>query len=99
MTENITTNIPRSNFVDFINKRLTDGGFIKDQENEIWAVEKDIHSGGRTIIVNGRRIDQPGELRSIKFIVEIFGEGEIKENDAVEPFIEINFYKEENKNK
>ena len=50
------------------------------------------------MIVNGQRINNPGELRHISFNIEEVGEGGMKdvENSVEEGFIEMDFYMIEN---
>lgn len=75
---------------DFIKNTLVNKGF--SCEENIWKIEKDINDPGQTIIINGRRVDQPGKSRHVVYEVEIFGEGDISDIDTkkIENFVEIN---------
>lgn len=88
----------RDSFIEWINKRLTELSFCKSEDSESWTLKKEDHRNGTTMIINGRRIDQPGEVRHLKFQVEVFGDGEMKDVDTerTDPFVEINFYVFEN---
>ena len=96
MKQETKTPVPLQNkedFIEFINKRLTKLSFTKDPEKEVWINERDVQSSSRTIVINGQRHDQPGETHHLKFEVEVFGDGEMKDIDTevVNPFIEVNF--------
>ena len=88
----------RDSFIEWIDKRLTGLSFCKSEDSESWTLEKEDHRNGTTMIINGRRIDQPGEVRHLKFQVEVFGEGDMKDvgTERTDPFVEINFYVFEN---
>jgi len=88
----------RDSFIEWIDKRLTGLNFCKSEDSESWSLEKEDHRNGTTMIINGRRIDQPGEVRHLKFQVEVFGEGDMKDisTERTDPFVEINFYVFEN---
>ena len=88
----------RDSFIEWIDKRLTGLSFCKSEDSESWVLEKEDHRNGTTMIINGRRIDQPGEVRHLKFQVEVFGEGDMKDvgTERTDPFVEINFYVFEN---
>jgi len=93
MIEEITINPTREDFVKWMANQLTDLGFEKDPERELWFNERDIQEPTRTIIINNQRKDVPGESHRVKFEVDIFGDGEMKDVDTevVNPFIEVNF--------
>ena len=83
----------KEDFIKFINERLTKLEFTKDSEREFWFNERDVQSSPRTIVINGRRHDEPGESHHVRFEVEVFGDGEMKDVDTevVNQFIEVNF--------
>ena len=83
----------KEDFIAFIDKRLTGLSFTKDSEKEIWINERNVQSSPRTIVINGQRHDQPGETHYLKFEVEVFGEGGMKDVDTeiVKSFVEVNF--------
>ena len=88
----------RDSFIEWIDKRLTGLSFCKSEDSESWTLEKEVQGNEMTVIVNGRRVDQPGEVRHLKFQVEVFGDGEMKDvsTERIDPFVEINFYVFEN---
>lgn len=93
MNDEVIIRPSREDFISFINEQLIGLGFSKESEVEVWGCEKDIQSGGGTIIINGQRHDQPGETHHLRFEVEVFGDGEMKDVDTceIDQFIEINF--------
>jgi hypothetical protein len=74
-------------------ERLMGLGFEKDPEKEFWTNERDLQGPTQTIIINNQRKDMPGETHHVRFEVEVFGNGEMKDVDTevVNPFIEVNF--------
>ena len=88
----------RDSFVEWIDKILKGMNFCKPEDSESWILEKEDHRNGTTMIINGHRIDRPGEARHLKFQVEVFGDGDIKDvsTEQIDPFVEINFYIFEN---
>ena len=93
MSKELTTIASREDFIKFIDSRLNELGFNKDQEKELWIYEKDIQGAARTIIINNQRMDQPGESHHVKFAVNVYGEGEMKdvESEKVDSFVQIDF--------
>lgn len=83
----------KDDFIKYIDDQLKNFGFEKDSEKEIWACEKDVQSRGQTIIINGQRHDEPGQPHHIKYEVELYGDGEMKDDTTgkIDQFIEINF--------
>jgi len=98
METKLTPTPTRDSFVEWIDKRLTGLNFCKSEDSEMWSLERDVQTAGQTMIINGQRMDQPGQVRHLKFQVEIFGDGEVKDVSAerIDPFVEINFYVFEN---
>lgn len=93
MTKELISNPTKEDFIKFINERLTDLNFARDSEKEVWINERDIQSPTRTIVINGQRHDQPGDTHHLKFEVEVFGDGDMKDVDTevVNSFVEVNF--------
>lgn len=98
MTKKVTTTPTKDDFLKFVDERLKSIGFIKNPENNLWTLDHDVRVGGGVMIVNGQRINNPGELRHISFNIEEVGEGGMKdvENSVEEGFIEMDFYMIEN---
>ena len=88
----------RENFIEFINDTLNRFGFIKESDGERWILNHDIQTGGSVVVVNGQRINNPGEIHHIEFNIEVVGNGSMKDTDSniEEEFIEIDFYAIEN---
>ena len=85
--------ISREDFLKWINRRLTELGFTKNPEKDIWTREHDIQDPSQTIVFNGSCRTQPGETHRMKFIVDVYGEGELKDvaTEVVESFIQVDF--------
>ena len=83
----------RNSFIDWINERMTELEFVKEPEREKWFFERDVQTSTQTLIVNGRRMDQPGETHHLRFEVNVYGDGGMKDfgNETVSPFVEVNF--------
>lgn len=83
----------RGGFLKWIDRRLTKLGFAKDPEKDIWTREHDMQAPTQTIVINGQRMDQPGETHHMKFVVDVYGEGELKDiaTEVVENFIQVDF--------
>lgn len=92
-SENLTTISSREDFIKWIGERLEELTFVKDPDKEFWSNERDVQSSSRVIVINGQRHDEPGESHHVRFEVEVFGDGEMKDVDTevVNPFIEVNF--------
>lgn len=93
MEQQITNRPTREDFIKYINDTLVSKNFTKEPEKETWIYTRDVQTGGQTIVINGQRHDQPGEIHHIKFCVEVYGNGDVKDikTEIVSPFIEINF--------
>jgi len=93
MIDELTTNLSKEDFIEWMDKRLAESGFTKDPEQYIWVVARDVQGPSQIIVINGQRHDQPGESHHFKFEVELFGDGEMKDIDTeiVNSFIEVNF--------
>jgi len=91
MSKEIITKPAREEFIKWINERLIGLGFSND--NSFWRSERNIQTPTQTIVINGQRVDRPGETRRIVFQVELFGDGIMKdvESGTEDPFIELNF--------
>ena len=75
--------LQRDEFIEQVSSLLLQAGFI--QNANIYTLEKKIHQGGQTIVINGQRMDQPGKVLTVKYEVEIVGDGCIMNvNDEVE---------------
>jgi len=83
----------REEFINHVNERLTPL-FTKDPEKELWVNERDVQVGAQVVVVNGKRMDQPGQTRHITTYVEVYGDGEIKDvnNETTEQFAQVDFY-------
>ena len=84
----------RDDFIKFVNDRLKEIGFIKDSETEHWTLDTNIRTGGGVMVVNGQRMENPGEIYHVVFNVEVVGEGSMKDVDTgvEENFTEMDFY-------
>ena len=93
MEKELISNPTREDFVGWMTKRLEEFAFEKDMEREFWFNERDLQGPTQTIIINNQRKDMPGETHHVRFEVEVFGDGEMKDVDTevVNPFIEVNF--------
>ena len=98
MTNQITNTPTRDNFIKFINEYLEGIDFKRDPDKESWFRNRQISVGGGMMVVNGQRQNIPGEIHNIKQIVEIFGDGIIKDIDTeIETsIIQIDFITSEN---
>ena len=101
MEQEVEKTLTRDDFIKYINDTLVGKGFIKDSENDFWIKDTQIRQGGGMMIINGQKQEMPGEIRNIKQMIEVYGEGSIKDvNTEVESkFIHINFDIEENEMK
>ena len=88
----------REDFIKFIDDTLCKFGFLKNSDLEHWISGRDVRSGGGVMIVNGQRINNPGEIHHIEFNVEVVGGGSIKGVDSgiEDEFVEVDFYMIEN---
>ena len=98
MTKEVTTTPTKDDFLKFVDERLKSIGFVKDSEKNLWALDRDVRVGGGVMVVNGRRMENRGEIHHIVFSVEEVGEGGMKEveKEIEEGFVEIEFYVIEN---
>lgn len=83
----------RDDFVTWISKRLSDLGFKQNENKESWDLDRAIQSPPQVLIVNGQRHEREGATRRLKFRVEVFGDGEMKDinTQVVNSFIEVDF--------
>lgn len=97
MTKEVTTPT-KDDFLKFVDECLKSIGFVKDSEKNLWVLDRDVRMGGGVMVVNGQRMENPGEIRHIVFSVEEVGEGGMKgvEKETEEGFVEIEFYVIEN---
>lgn len=88
----------REDIINFINDTLIESGFTKNPETEFWTIEKDLQTGMRTVVINGKRVDNAGNTKHVKVCIEITGEGELKDiaTNKIDPFIEMDIYSMEN---
>ena len=79
----------KEDFVKYIDEKLSPH-FTKDGEK--WTCEKQVSMGNQIMVVNGQRYEQPGAVKTIKFCIELTGDGCLKETNQDIPFVQINFY-------
>lgn len=81
----------KTNFLDNIHNLLTSIGFTNT--NEVYEWNRQIQQRGQTIIINGQRMDQPGQTITISYKIEIVGDGCMMDtNDNIErEFTQIRF--------
>jgi len=94
MSNEIVNNPTREDFITWINTRLSELGFVRETENELWKITRDVKSPGRTIIINGQRQDEPEQTTHIEYCVNVFGDGGVADENGenLKPFVEIEFY-------
>ena len=65
--------------------------FTKD--GETWTLERDVTKGGGVMIINGQRMNNPGETHHLKLTVEVVGEGGQRTvgSETFEEFLMIDF--------
>lgn len=93
MVEQIIQTPTRAEFLDFIERRLKGLNFSKKEDSDIWWMDSEVRQPGQTIVINGHRIDQPGPILKVKFVVELFGDGELEDvkTNRLDPFVEMKF--------
>ena len=79
----------REDFIKYIEDKLSGSSFTKDPESTNWTNEWDRQMGGEVIVVNGQRMQQPGQLQHVKVALEFYGDGELREGDIVNGFIQM----------
>jgi hypothetical protein len=81
----------RNKFMDSVHNLLTSIGFTNT--NEVYEWNRQIQQRGQTIIINGQRMDQPGQTITILYRIEILGDGCVMdESDNIEQeFTHIRF--------
>ena len=62
-----------------ISKYLKSLGF--KEENLVWTFSREIESPGATLIINGQRMQQPGQKMQVEVVVEAIEGGSIKTVD------------------
>ena len=80
----------RDDLIKHIDEALS-GYFTKDGEK--WTCERMVSRGGGVVIINGQRINQPGQQHRLCLTVEVVGNGDIREDgsDRVDEFVMIDF--------
>ena len=65
--------------------------FVKDCEK--WTLERDVTKGGGVVIINGQRMNNPGETHHIRLTVEVVGEGSLctVDSENAAKFVMIDF--------
>lgn len=77
----------KEDFLDNLYNLLTTKGLERKADSDIWVKEYEVRQGGSIVNINGQQFQQPGELITIKYMLEILGEGSVNEV----PFSQINF--------
>lgn len=67
----------REEFLNSINDYLESVGFIKN--DNIYLKETQARTAGQVMVINGRRMEQPGQIINIKMTIEECGEGFVGE--------------------
>jgi hypothetical protein len=96
MDEQVTVRPTKEDFLKFIEGRLAEDDFVKDAEKLAWRVEREVHTPGSVVVVNGQRHDEPGQTIHVISCVEVYGEGVMKDvkTEMEDPFIEVDFWQE-----
>lgn len=83
--------VQRNEFMDNIHNLLTSIGFTNT--NEVYEWNRQVRQRGQTIVINGQRMDQPGQIITIPYRIEIVGDGCVMdEDDNIEQeFTQIRF--------
>lgn len=81
----------KQEFLDNIRNTLTSIGFAEDNNTYEW--KRQVRQRGQTIVINGQRMDQPGQTITISYKIEIIGDGCVMDvNDNIERgFTQIRF--------
>ena len=87
----LTAKPTRDDFIKYISDSLISKGFKKDSEKELWVREQQIQTPGQTIVINNQRRDIPGQIKHIKFAIDIIGDGyaEDVKTERQDPFLEV----------
>lgn len=83
--------VPKTEFMDNVHNLLTSIGFVND--NEVYEWKRQIQQHGQTIVINGQRMDQPGQIITIPYRIEVVGDGCIMDADdnIEQEFTQIRF--------
>jgi hypothetical protein len=83
--------VQRNEFMDNIHNLLTSIGFTNT--NGVYEWDRQVQQRGQTIVINGQRMDQPGQTIIIPYRIEIIGDGCVMaEDDNIEQeFTQIRF--------
>ena len=65
-----------NNLYNHIESTLNGKGFTKNDNK--WSLTKQIQQPCQIMIINGQRMEQPGQVINIEYIVELLGEGYIE---------------------
>lgn len=88
----------KEDFIAFVNDTLVSKKFTKEENK--WVFETQVTQGGGVVVINGQQQQVPGEVHDVKYVVELYGDGEMKDlkSDIIDRFIEMNFYIEDGEN-
>ena len=78
----------REDLIKCIDDHLS-GIFVKDGEK--WTLEKEQPGQRQTIIINGQQSVQQGPPNKVNFLIEVVGDGSMKDEKKEEPFVQIHF--------
>lgn len=76
----------RNNFLEKISRELEYYGFRRSADE--FTVDQNIRTGGQTMIINGQRYEDPGQIIPIKMIVRALGTGEVWDDATPKDYFE-----------
>lgn len=74
----------RNNFLTQLDQFLTSLGFSKT--DNVYIKEFQVRGQGSTMMINGQRFDQPGQLINVKKEIKLRGEGEVFDDNSTDKF-------------
>jgi hypothetical protein len=93
MNKKLVKSPSKEDFINHVDKVLTQREFVKDPEKDLWVRKTVVVDPEAVVIINGQRQQSNPIHHHIEMRVEIIGEGNIKDADGenVHPFIEVDF--------
>lgn len=88
----------KDQWLDNINQILSNLSF-KHVDDNTFVNELIRSTGGQVIVINGQRIEQPGQQIVIKNIVRLNGDGWLSDENSERPFTQVVFEKSINNEK
>jgi hypothetical protein len=81
----------KEQWLDNVNMILSKYGFNK--LDDIYVRECVQHTGGHVVVINGQRMEQPGQQIVVKNIIRFNGDGWLSDNDETNqrPFTQVVF--------